>query len=610
MTPLLHALPAFTPLLAQAAAAVPHGPVFNWLDWSVIIVFVLGMIAVVLFSMRKKNESGKDYFLSGRDANWLQIGSSIYSSNIGSEHLVGLAGAGFVTGMAMAHWEMHGWIILILGWVFVPLYDRMKVFTMPEFLELRFSRGSRNVLSLLTMASLVLTKIAATIYAGDVVIRTLLGIDSVTLFGHTIDIFWVIALGLAFTTGVYTIFGGMRVIMYTAVLQTPVLLLGSICILYFGLHELGHGSLVAGWNATKAAVGANIHLVRSIHDPEWPWLAILPGSAIIGFWYWCTDQYIVQRVLAGRNQKESRRGTILAGYLKLTPVFIFLVPGMVAYALTKMPEAGFATNGDAAYTSLVAQILPHGIKGIVACGMIVALMASLASKFNASATLFTMDFYREMHPNASGKTEVFVGRVATAVIVFMGICWVLVIKALHSNLYEYLQSVQGYLSPSIAVLFAVGVFWKRATAPAALWAFSIGVIGGFARLAADLMFKDVKATNGATLKELKVQLYEKVITADQYASFIAPIKQKYGALFYLEDIHWLYWCQILFAVTLVLMIVISLMTKAPDPKTIKYTWYGATPEEKAATRASWGTVDVVLSLIVVACVVAFYLRFW
>jgi SSS family solute:Na+ symporter len=602
MTSLLH------PLLAQAAAAAPHGPVFNWLDWSVIVLFVLLMVAVVLFSMRKKNESGKDYFLSGRDANWLQIGSSIYSSNIGSEHLVGLAGAGFVTGMAMAHWEMHGWLILILGWVFVPLYDRMKVFTMPEFLELRFSRGSRNVLSLLTMASLVLTKIAATIYAGDIVIRTLLGIESVSLFGHTVDIFWVIALGLAFTTGVYTIFGGMRVIMYTAVLQTPVLLLGSLCILYFGLHELGHGSLVAGWNATKAAVGENIHLIRSIHDPEWPWLAILPGSAIIGFWYWCTDQYIVQRVLAGRNQKESRRGSIFAGYLKLTPVFIFLVPGMVAYALTKMPEAGFTTaaNGDAAYTSLVAQILPHGIKGIVACGMIVALMASLASKFNASATLFTMDFYREWHPNASGRTEVFVGRVATAVIVFMGICWVLVIKALHSNLYEYLQSVQGYLSPSIAVLFAVGVFWKRATAPAALWAFSIGVIGGFARLAADLVMR----TDGATVKQLKQQLYHGAINAQQYAEQIAPIRAKHGFIFDFWNIHWLYYCQILFVGTLALMIVISLMTKAPDPKTVKYTWYGATPQEKAETRASWNWVDVVLSLVVVACVVWFYIRFW
>ncbi len=275
--------------------------VFNALDWWIVAAFVLAMMIVVAFSMRKKNESGKDYFLSGRDSNWLQIGTSIFSSNIGSEHLVGLAGAGFATGMAMAHWEMQGWIILVLGWLFVPLYDRMKVFTMPEFLELRFSRGSRNLLSLLTMASLVLTKIAATIYAGDVVVRTLLGISTVSMFGYQMDVFWAIALGLAFTTGLYTVLGGLRVIMYTAVLQTPVLIFGSFAILFIGLQQLGHGDLINGWHAMVFAAGDKIHLIRSFNDPEWSWAAVLPGAAIIGFWYWCTDQYIVQRVLAGKN---------------------------------------------------------------------------------------------------------------------------------------------------------------------------------------------------------------------------------------------------------------------------------------------------------------------
>jgi len=600
-----------TPLLAAVdptAAAAPSGSVFDSNDWIVILLFGLGMVAVVWYSMLKKNESGKDYFLSGRDANWLQIGSSIFSSNIGSEHLVGLAGAGFVTGMAMAHWEMHAYWILILGWAFVPLYDRMKIFTMPEFLELRFSRGSRNVLSLLTVASLVLTKIAATIYAGDVVIRTLLNVDHVDIAGHQIDIFWIIALGLAFTTGVYTVFGGMRVIMYTSVLQAPVLILGSVCILYMGLSKLGHGNLIEGWHNTLAKVGDNVHLVRSIHDPEWPWLAILPGSAIIGFWYWCTDQYIVQRVLAGKNQQESRRGTILAGFFKLTPVFIFLVPGMIAFALSKTPGSDFTTagNGDQAYTSLVAQILPHGLRGMVACGMIVALMASLGSKFNACATLFTMDFYREWYPNATGKTEVFVGRVATAVIVFVGICWVLVIKGLHTNLYLYLQNVQGYLSPAIAVMFGLGVFWKRATAPAALWSFSVGVVAGFARLAADIVMRN----DSEAVASLKQQLYHNTITLDQFNAGIAPIRAKFGLLFDFWNIHWLYYCEILFVFTAVLMIIISLMTKAPDPKTVKYTYYGATPEEKAATKASWNSMDVILSLIVIGCVVLFYIKFW
>jgi SSS family solute:Na+ symporter len=579
---------------------------FNSADWMVVAVFIVAMVAVVLYSMRTKAESAKDYFLSGRNSNWLQIGTSIFSSNIGSEHLVGLAGAGFATGMAFAHWEIQSWLILALGWVFVPLYDRMKVFTMPEFLELRFSRGSRNVLSLLTIASLVLTKIAVTIYAGDVVVRTLLGIDSVNLFGFRVDVFWLIALGLAFTTGLYTVLGGLRVIMYTAVLQAPVLIFGSVCILYTGLSALGHGDLAAGWHATVAAAGANIHLIRPLDDPDWSWAAVLPGSAIIGFWYWCTDQYIVQRVLAGKNQQESRRGTILAAFLKLTPVFIFLVPGMIAFALTKAPGAGFKTSGDAAYTSLVAQILPHGLRGMVACSMIVALMASLASKFNASATLFTMDFFREWYPNASGKTEVVVGRIATAVIVILGICWVLVIKSLHSDLYVYLQSVQGYLSPAISALFLLGVFWKRATAPAALCAFIVGVAGGFARLGADLVMRN----EGSTVTTLKQQLFHHVITLAQYNTAIAPIREAHGWIFDFWNIHWLYYTQILLVVTAALMFGISLLTKPPDPAVARFTWYGATPQEKAETRASWNGRDVALSLLVLAAVVAFYIAFW
>jgi SSS family solute:Na+ symporter len=609
-------------LAATAAANGLGGTVFTGLDVAVIIAFILGMIAVVWYSMIKKMESGKDYFLSGRDANWLQIGSSIFSSNIGSEHLVGLAGAGFLTGMAMAHWEMHGWIILLLGWVFVPLYDRMKIFTMPEFLELRFSRGSRNVLSLLTMASLVLTKIAATIYAGDVVVRTLLNVDHIDIFGFKLDVFWAIALGLAFTTGLYTVLGGMRVIMYTAVLQTPVLILGSVCILFMGLHALGHGSLVQGWHAMIKAAGDNVHLIRSAHNPDYPWPAVLPASAIIGFWYWCTDQYIVQRVLAGKNEQHSRRGCILAGFFKLTPVFIFLVPGMIAFALTQTPGSGFSTNGDAAYTSLVAQILPPGIRGMVACGMIVALMASLGSKFNASATLFTMDFYREWFPNTSGRTEVIVGRIATATIVFVGICWVLVIKHLSENLYNYLQNVQGYLSPAIAVLFILGVFWKRATAPAALWAFIVGMVGGFAKLAADIAMRGPDADIVSKLKQGLYHSYQALqtgaLTQAQYSDALAQYKagmaavraHHNGLLFDFWNFHQWYYTEALFVITAGLMIVISLMTPPPDAKALKYSWYGATAEEKAATRASWNARDVFLTLIVLGVIVTFYIKFW
>ena len=355
-----------------------------------------------------------------------------------------------------------------------------------------------------------------------------------------------------------------------------------------------------------AAAGDNIHLIRSLNDPDWSWAAVLPGSAIIGFWYWCTDQYIVQRVLAGRNQQQSRRGAILAAYLKLTPVFIFLVPGMIAFALTQAPASHFTTSGDAAYTSLVAQILPHGLRGMVACSMIVALMASLASKFNASATLFTMDFFREWYPNASGQLEVLVGRIATAAIVVLGICWVLVIKSLHSDLYVYLQSVQGYLSPAIATLFLLGVFWKRATAPAALCAFLVGTVAGLARLAADLVMRD----EGAAVGALKQQLYRGAINASQYAAAIAPVRARHPLVFDFWNMNWLYFAQSSLLVTALIMVVVSLATPPPGAASLRYTWFGATAAEKTATRASWGTTEVVLSAVVLLATLIFYVMFW
>jgi SSS family solute:Na+ symporter len=279
---------------------------------------------------------------------------------------------------------------------------------------------------------------------------------------------------------------------------------------------------------------------------------------------------------------------------------------MIAFALTRMPQSGFKTGGDAAYTSLVAQILPHGLRGMVACSMIVALMASLASKFNAAATLVTMDFFRERYPGASGRAEVLVGRTATAVIVIMGVCWVLVIKSLHSDLYVYLQSVQGYLSPAIAVLFLLGVFWKRATAAAAFWAFAVGVSGGFARLAADLVMGD----DGARVTALKQLRYHHGITLDQYNAALAPIRARHGWVFEFWNVHWLYYTQILLVTTALLMIVLSLLTRPPGPGALRFTWYGATAEERAATRASWNAADVVLSFVVLAAVLVFYIMFW
>lgn len=296
---------------------------FTHLDWIVLASFFVLLMGIVIWSLYQKEESTTDYFLAGRNAGWLVIGSSIFASNIGSEHLVGLSGAGMQSGMAMAHWELQSWIIIILGWVFAPFYWGSKVYTMPEFLERRYSARSRTFLSFVSLISYVLTKVSVTVYAGGVVLKTLLGID--TLFG--VDFFWVAALGLVIVTGIYTVLGGMKAILWTSVIQTPVLILGSLVILYVGLDKVG------GFAELERINGDKMRLIRPMNDPDFPWPGVIFGSIIIGFWYWCTDQYIVQRVLSTKGIQAARRGTILAGYLKLLPVFIFLFPGMIAFAL-------------------------------------------------------------------------------------------------------------------------------------------------------------------------------------------------------------------------------------------------------------------------------------
>ncbi|MEZ5001142.1 MAG: sodium:solute symporter [Bacteroidales bacterium] len=547
------------------------------LDWVVLALFCFLLIAIIFWTIRKKDDNTSDYFLAGRDATWIAIGASIFASNIGSEHLVGLAGAGASTGMAMAHWEMHGWLILMLGWLFVPFYARSGVFTMPEFLEKRYDAKSRSFLSIISLVSYILTKVAVTVYAGGIVFKEVFGIES--MFG--IDFFWISAIGLVILTGLYTVFGGMKAVLYTSVLQTPVLLIGSMAVLVIGLIKLG------GWSEMMEicrAVPVNEYgdsmtdLIRSKNDPSFPWTGVLLGSAIIGFWYWCTDQYIVQRVLAGRDQKQSRRGAIFGGYLKLTPVFIFLIPGMIAYSLNAKGIITL-TNSDAAFPTLVGELLPIGFKGLVVGGILAALMSSLASLFNSSAFLFTVDFYKKYKPQASEKHLVTVGRLATAVIVILGILWIPVMKSMGKVLYAYLQDVQSLLAPGIAAVFLLGVLSKRITRPSGFVGLATGFVLGMTRLA-------LKVFEGSLNHEGML-----------YSIFVAP--------------NWLHYEIVLFFIVITLMILVSVVTKQADPVSIKGLYFGsATAEQKAITRASWNKWDVINSAIVITVIVLFYAYFW
>jgi solute:Na+ symporter, SSS family len=624
------------------------------LDWIVLGIFFLGLVGIIVWVLYHKDKDTTDYFLASKNAGWLSIGSSIFASNIGSEHLVGLAGAGFISGMAMAHWEMHAWFILILGWVFVPFYDRIKIYTMPEFLEKRFSPGSRSILSGISLVSYVLTKVAVTVYAGGVVFDQVFNIESVNILGREIDFFWVSAIGLVVITGLYTIFGGMRAIMYTSVLQTPVLLFGSIVILIVGLAKVG------GWVEVKNIVGPNLHLIRSASDPDFPWTGVLLASACIGFWYWCTDQYIVQRVLSGRNQQQARRGAILAGYFKLLPVFIFLIPGMIAFALNQkgLLQVG---SSDSAFAAMVAQLLPGGITGIVVCGLLAALMSSLASLFNSSAMLFVEDFYKKMRPNQQPQHYLTVGRIATATVVILGVLWIPVMLGLGKVLYEYLQGVQGMLAPAIASVFLLGVFWKRMSSKAAFWGMISGFTLGMFKLALNIVYglvgrigslvksvlfvnaedakldklndltsisdkiqstfpSDLAASLTGKINEAKLSLSTLTAEGKSHASdLIAQVKtgvhQHFldtGGFFYkIAAVNIYHYTVMLFFFCLVLMVVISFTTKAPTFEQLKFTYRGAgTDEQKKLTRESWNKWDIINTIIILGVIVAFYIYFW
>jgi SSS family solute:Na+ symporter len=547
------------------------------LDWIVLGLFCLCLVGIIIWVVKRQEETSTDYFLAGRDATWLAIGASIFASNIGSEHLVGLAGAGASSGMAMAHWEMHGWIILFLGWFFVPFYSRSKIFTMPEFLEKRYNSGSRSFLSIISLVSYVLTKVAVTVYAGGVVFKEVFGIES--MFG--IDFFWISAIGLVLLTGIYTTLGGMRAILYTSVLQTPVLLIGSLAVLVFGLIKLG------GWSEMMEicrAVPINeagdkmTVLMRSPSDPEFPWTGVILGSAIIGFWYWCTDQFIVQRVLSGRNQTESRRGAILGAGFKLTPVFIFLIPGMIAYALSQKGLLTL-TNSDAAFPAMVKDLLPVGFTGLVVGGILAALMSSLASLYNSSAALFTVDFYQKFKPQAPEKELVRVGRLATIVVVILGILWIPVMKTIGKALYAYLQDVQSMLAPGILAVFLLGILSKRTTPKAGF----IGLVTGF------------------------------VLGMTRLGFVVLGSKLSTDSIFYkvFLELNAYHYEIIVFFLIILLMIIVSFYTPKADPAAIRGLYVGsATAEEKALTRASWSNWDVVFSAIIIAVIIAFYAYFW
>lgn len=579
------------------------------LDWAAIGIYFALLIGVAWWVVRKNKNTADDYFLAGRNLGWWVIGASIFASNIGSEHIVGLAGSGAKDGVALAHYELHAWCLLVLAWVFVPFYMRAQVFTMPEFLERRFSVGSRYVLSVVSIITFILSKIAVGIFAGGVVFGTLLPELQITIGGIVIDSFWIGSIAVIILTGLYTCLGGMRAVAYNDAVQVVILIGGSALLTFYGLHKLGGWSelraicgsemfnlwkpivpegQIATWSPVKE-LGASGEIVKQAwyFNNQFPWLGMAICAPVIGLWYWCTDQYIVQRALGAPNEKVAREGSIFAAFLKLFPVYLFIIPGLICYALVKknlIPEltAEFAAKGSqGAFPMMVQYLLPAGLRGIVVAGLLSALMGSLAGVFNACSTLFTVDIYEKIRPNATQAELVRMGRLATIVMVIIALIWIPVVKGAH-GLYEYLQSVQGYLAPPIFVVFFFGVFWKRLNAQGCFWAMMIGFIVGVFRMAVDTPI---------TLGILK---------GYPEGSF----------LWIINNINFQYFSILITLISAVVMVVVSYMTAEPSNEQIKgLTFATATAEDKTRTRESWNKWDVIGSLVIMVFIVGSYLYF-
>ncbi len=550
------------------------------LDWLIIALYFSVLVGIVWWSSRKQDTTA-DYFLAGRDVPWFAVGASLFASNIGSEHIVGLAGSGANNGMAQAHWELHAWIMIMLAWIFVPFYYRSGVFTMPEFLERRFDSRSRWVLSVVSLVAYVLTKVSVTVYAGALVFRTLLP----DTFGSPDNAFWVGAFATVVATGIYTVFGGLRAVVWTEVMQTVLLLLGSVFITWFGLSALG------GWGELKAALSADpgrFALWRPNSDPNFPWLGVMIASPIIGIWYWCTDQYIVQRTLSARNLKEARRGAIWGGFLKVWPVLIFLVPGMIGYALQQkgLLQIGVDPDGrmlgDMVFPTMVAELLPVGLRGLVVGGLLSALMSSLASLFNSCATLFTVDIYEKLRPGRSEKHLVGVGRIATGVVVGFGLLWIPIMKTMaegNSGLYDYLQNVQGFLAPPITAVFLLGLAWRRINGNGAFWGLITGFVLGMAKLTVQTSYQTGGLEPGGLLAAI-------------------------GAF------NGYYFSGVLLVISVATIVGVSLATAPQEEARIRgLTFDSVTPEQKAENRASWGWKEAAGTAVVLGLVLGLYLYF-
>ncbi|HLK03878.1 MAG TPA: sodium:solute symporter [Candidatus Acidoferrum sp.] len=554
-------------MLFAAEIATAHKPLAN-LDLAIIGVYFVIVFGIGFYFSRRERTS-EEYFLAGRDVGWFFIGASLFVSNISTEHFIGLSGTGASSGLAVGHFEwLACLILLILGWVFVPFYLRSNVFTMPQFLERRFSRQCAVYLAGISIIAYIFTKISVQLYAASVVLERVAGWS-----------LWKTAIVLVIATGIYTIAGGLAAVIYTDTVQTLILITGAVALTVIGLHRVG------GFAHLQTIVPPSyFHMIRPATDSAFPWTGIFFGAPILGIWYWCTDQVIVQRVLSARDEGHAKAGTIFAGFLKILPVFMLVLPGIIAYAL--FPEQ-VKEKPDYAYPTLVLNLLPVGLVGLVMAALLAAVMGAMSSVFNSASTLVTLDFYKKINPEASERQLVNFGRIATGGMVLLGLLWVPFIHLLSAQLYIYLQSVQAYISPPIAACFVFGILWPRLNGQGAISSLLVGFVLGAARFVFEVLDKTA-----------------------HYQS---------GAIRWLVDMNFLHYAIFMFVVCTIVLITVSMMYPAPERKKLvgltfatvgaKLDTVDASVPHLARETKTERAVNIVFTLALIATVVGLWIRF-
>jgi solute:Na+ symporter, SSS family len=565
--------------MIQTEVHVTH-KTLTGLDLGIIGVYFL-IIFGIGFYFARKGRTSTDYFLASRDVGWFAIGASLFVSNISTEHFIGLAGSGASSGLAVGHFEWWACLILlVLGWVFVPFYLRSNVFTMPEFLERRFSRSCAVYLAGISILAYVFTKISVHLYAAAVVLERVVGWSPLTA-----------AVVLVVATGIYTVMGGLAAVIYTDLVQTLILIAGAVILTGIGLHRVG------GFAALRAAVPASyFHMIKPVSDPDFPWTGIFFGAPILGIWYWCTDQVIVQRVLSAKDEGHAKAATIFAGFLKILPVFILVLPGMIALALFrdlfKFGPNGQVLNGDIAYPTLVINLLPPGLVGLMIAALLAALMGAMSSVFNSASTLVTLDFYKKINPAASEARLVNTGRIATGVMVVLGLLWVPFIHLISSQLYIYLQSVQAYISPPITACFILGILWPRMNAQGAISTLLSGFVLGTVRFVLEIIDRGA----GGRFDNVFIRR--------------------------LIDLNFLHYAIVMFVICSLVLIGVSLMTPAPERKKLAGLTFatvsekmdvslvGAADQRKPAAETAFeNRLNIVFSLALVLTVIGLWVHF-